>query len=802
MVSLLWRKIIRDFWIVRGRMLMMVIAIAVGIFGVTTILSAYTILDREVRRNYLGTNPASAQLQLDKVDDVLVDKVRQRPGIADAEASSAVFARIEKKPNEWLPLLLFVIKDFNTMRINTFTPVSGTWPPPEGTILLEKEAMPILNAKIGDTHRIQTPNGLRHITISGLVHDPGLAPAWQEQTAYGYITPSTLVKLGESSNLHILKITVKDQPFNKESIEKTAGALAAWLKQQGYEVDNIRIPPPGMHPHQSQMNSILMMLLIFSFLALILSAILTATLIGGLLAGQVRQIGIMKSVGARSGQISEAYIIMILLLCIVAIVLGLPSGIAVGRGFAKIVAGLLNLKLYGFGIPGWVYWVLLFSGILVPFQVAHHPIMLTSRITVHEAINDFGVSRDNFGSNRLDTILGKIRGMDRTLILALRNTFRRRGRLILTLSLLAAAGGMFMTSLNVKTSWEYYIRNASANRHYDLEIHLNRPESEPKILDMIKNVPGVQKVEIWNMIPAAVNRPDGLDIERTYPDGGHGSFTLRSVPSGSKLVQSPVISGRWLRPEDKGAVVLNHMARMFYPDVKVGDPITVNIDGHITTLKVVGITREILTPATAYVNPDTFFKITGQQGKSNTLRVAMSKHDLGTIKAVTKQIERVLEKENVSVKMAVSESMLDGALNGHVYIFVVALILTAMIMAVVGALGLMSTMGTNVTERTREFGVMRTIGGKSGTVIRNVILEGVLIGLMSWVIGIVLSLPISAGIDNLIGNMSFRSPLPMILAPKSIIVWLIIIVCGAIAASAYPAWKASRLTVRETLSYN
>ena len=802
MVSLLWRKLMRDLWIARGRMLMMVIAIAVGIFGVATILSTYTILNREVSRNYLGTNPASAQLEMDKVDDSLIDSVRLRPGIADAEASSVVIARIEKKPGEWMPLLLFVIKDFNTMRINTFRPESGAWPPPEGSILLEREALPLVNAKVGDAYRVQTPNGSkRDVTISGLVHDPGLAPAWQEQTVYGYITPSTLAWLGESSTLHLLKITVKEQPQDVAAIEHTVGELAGWLKQQGYTVEDIRISPPGKHPHQNQMNAILVMLLIFSFLALVLSAILTATMIGGLLAQQVRQIGIMKSVGARSGQIAGSYLILIILMGIVAVILGLPSGVAAGHSFARIVAQLLNIKLYSEAIHGWVYMVLLLAGVLVPFQVAHRPIIRATRITVQEAINDYGVSRNMFGSRRLDTLLGKIRGLDRTLILAIRNTFRRRGRLLLTLGLLATAGGMFMTSLNVQRSWEYYIQDAASNRHYDLEIRLNRPEPEKKILDIIANIPGVQQVETWNTAPAAINRPDGLDIVRTYPDGGHGSFTMRSVPPGSKMVQSPLLSGRWLQQGDTDAVVLNHMAVAFYPNIKVGNPIILAINGHPVTLKVVGIVKEILTPATAYVSPDTFAGAVGLAGQSNTLRVAMKGHDPNTLNTITKEIERALEKENASVKTAISETMLDGALNGHVRIFIFALILMAVVMAVVGALGLMSTMGTNVTERTREFGVMRTIGGKSGTVMRNVIFEGIFIGLMSWVIGAVLSLPLSVAIDSLLGNLSFRSPLPLVLSPTGIVIWLMIIVCGSIAASAYPAWKASQLTIRETLNY-
>ena len=117
-----WKKLLRDLQATQGRMVMIVVAIAVSIFGVGTILSAYTILTREISRNYLGTNPASAFLELDRVDDALVEAVRQQPNIAEAEAGSWVVARVEAKPNEWLPLLLFVIKDFNTMRINTFLP--------------------------------------------------------------------------------------------------------------------------------------------------------------------------------------------------------------------------------------------------------------------------------------------------------------------------------------------------------------------------------------------------------------------------------------------------------------------------------------------------------------------------------------------------------------------------------------------------------------------------------------------------------------------------------------------------------
>ena len=799
-----WKKLLRDLQAARGRMVMMAVAIAVSIFGVGTILTAYTILTREISRNYLGTNPASAYLEVDRVDESLVESVRAQPNIADAEAGSWVVARVEIKPNEWMPLLLFVVNDFNTMRIGTFTPEAGAWPPPEQTILVEREVLPLIHVEIGDALNIQTPNGSKQqITISGTVHDPSLAPAWQEQTVYGYITPSTLASLGESDTLHILKIIVKDEPRNVAAIDATVSDLAAWLKGQGRTVEEIRIPPPGRHPHQSQMTAILALLLVFSLMALGLSAILTATMIGGLLAQQIRQIGIMKAIGARSSQITSLYLVLIVFLGSAAVVLSLPPGIAAGRGFAGMVAQLLNFTLYSEAIPAWVYLVLALMGILIPLLVALNPILRTTRMTVQATINDYGTSRETFGSRGLDGWLAKIRGIDNTLILSLRNTFRRRGRLILTLSLLAAAGGMFMTGINVKTGWETYLDQAAADRHYDLEIRLNSPQSEEKILSVISSVPGVQKVESWNLIPAALVRPDGLDIVRTYPDGGHGSFTLRSVPPESQLIETPLLDGRWLQASDTNAVVLNQSAKaLLFPNVKVGDDIRLMVNGQAVTFRVVGIIKQVLTPSSAYVTPLTFADATGQSLQStNAVRVVMNAHDEEAISNVTREIERAFAAENISMKVAISEILLKEATSGHVTIFIFALLLISAVMAVVGALGLMSSMGTSVIERTREFGIMRAIGAKSNTILRNVISEGVFIGLMSWVIAVPLSLPLSLGIGYLVGNLSFRSPLPLILSPMGLIIWFLVIVIGSIAASAYPARQASRLTIRETLAY-
>ena len=803
MLSPRWMKLWRDLRAARGRLAMMTIAIAASIVGVGAIFSAYTILTREVTRNYMGTNPASAFVEVDKVDDALVAAVKQQPGIAEAEATNWVMARVEVRSNEWLSLLLFVVPDYNTLRLDRFLPEAGAWPPPAQTLLVEREALKLINAKVGDVLSVQTPNGPKQkIVISGSVHDPGLAPAWQEEMVYGYLTPATLAWLGESDTLHILKVSVKDQSLNLAAIDAQVSALSAWLKAQGHTVGEIRIPPPGMHPHQGQMNAMLLVRLTFSLMALLLSGILTANIISGLLAQQIRQIGIMKAIGARSAQIAGLYLALVAVLGAVAAVMGLPLGVAAGRWLAGAVAELLNLRLYSLEVPAWVYLVLVLVGVLVPLLVAIVPIQRTAGTTVREILSDYGTSSNEFGGRGFDGALSRLRTTSNTFALALRNTFRRRGRLVLTLGLLSAAGAMFMTGLNVDAGWRQFLAEGVAIRRYDLEVRLTNPQSQAAVWAAVAGLPGVQKVEAWNIAPAAVYRADGLDVVHTYPDGGHGSFVLRSAPPESQMLVSPMLSGRWLQAGDADGVVLNQLAAALFPDARPGDTVRLMINGRPATFRLVGVVKQIMTQAAAYVTPDTFASAAGLPAAStNAIRLVLAAPSNAAVTALTGQVGSALAAQGIGVKVFMPRTLLEGASDAHTYIFIFSLVAMAVIMAVVGVLGLAASMGISVIERTREFGVMRAIGAPGRTVLHTVVGESVFIGVLSWVLAVPLSLLPSWLVGYLMGSIFSRVPVNLVISPLALGIWLLVVGVGAALASAYPARQAAQLTVRETLAY-
>src|SRR5687768_4426045 len=237
-MTTLWRKAIRDFWTERGRTTLVVLAIALGISAFASVLSAYAILTRELDRGYLDTNPASAVLSVDRVDDELVKSILQHAEVSDAEPRRTVTGQIKAGPVQWRNLTLFVVKDYGDIRVNQLEPEAGAWPPATGEILIERDAFQVAKAEIGDNVNVKTANGTQQqLLVSGGVHDVGQAQARMENIVYGYINLATLVQLGEEPYLDQLNILVRNNRFDEAHIERVAANVKALIERSGGRQD-------------------------------------------------------------------------------------------------------------------------------------------------------------------------------------------------------------------------------------------------------------------------------------------------------------------------------------------------------------------------------------------------------------------------------------------------------------------------------------------------------------------------------------------------------------------------------------
>jgi len=452
-VTTLWAKAAADVWRARSRTVLVVIAIAIGLSGFLAVLSTFTILRRELDRGYLATNPASAILRTTSVDEALLANVIARDDVDDADARRVMSASLRTGDGAWRRVVFFVLRDFDDLRINTVTREGGEWPPSPGGMLIERDAFQVAKARIGDLVTIRMSDGREHqLRVAGGVHDPGQAQARMENMVYAYITPETLVRLGEMPALDRLQLVVSGNRLDEAHIRRVAGDVKAALEHDGHRVRRIDVPTPGQHPHTVIMGFLLLVMAAFGVLALALSGVIVVNLLFATMANERRQVGVMKAIGGTRGQIAAIYLAEAAAFGAAAIVLASPIGIWGGRVLSRYFAVLLNFVLASLAVPAWVYLLVAFVGLVVPLVAAAYPVAIGTRITVREAISAAGVEPSAFGGKRLDRVLAGIAVGGGPLLLGVRNSLRRRSRLVLTLVTLTLAGAFFISSLSFRTS--------------------------------------------------------------------------------------------------------------------------------------------------------------------------------------------------------------------------------------------------------------------------------------------------------------------------------------------------------------
>jgi putative ABC transport system permease protein len=800
-VTTRWTKVWRDVRVAEGRVLMIVAALAVSLAAVVTMLTTFAILRREVPQSYITSNPASAQLYLDTVvSDSLLAAVRAQPAIREADRGTTLSARLHLASGERIPMLLFVVPDLAASRIGTLHPEAGQWPAPDGAVMIERSALALTQSSIGGRIDVELPTGgKRSLAIAGTVHDPGVAPAWQEQMVYGYVSARTLTALGEPVSFTILKLVVRDQSAGQAAIDSTMRALAPSLAARGAHVLDARVPPPRRHPHQSQMNAVITMLLVFSLLGLVLGAVLTSAVINGLLAEQVRQIAIMKAIGARSRQIASLYLSLVACLGAVAVLTGLPLGLIAGRKLVAVVGELLNLRIESVALPWWVYFTAIALGIAAPLIAAAVPIRRASWRTVRDALDDHGTSASNESPGLISRALVRVRFRSPGLTLAFRNLFRRRGRLVMTASLLAGAGALFIASLDLKAAWERNVADAIRDRDFAVEIWLRDDVARSAVVSRVAAMRGVARVESWAGARASRTTAGELEVTGGYPDGGHGGFVLREAPTDTKAITHRMSTGRWLAAGDTDAVVINGLARsLVFQDVQLGDTILLRVNHKPVRLHVVGFIRQPLTPGSVFVTPITFARASQRGDSTNAVRVTFVP-DV-SVREATRRMVDALDSAGVAVSNAITESRMASAQGGHVYILVFALGVIALVMAIVAMIGLASSLGVSVLERTREFGVMRAIGCSRSDIMVTVLAEGLCIALLSAVAAVIVSRLVSTVVGAVLASIA-NQELVLRLSPTGVAVWITGLLLGAALVSWYPALRAARITVRDALTH-
>ena len=805
-----WRKVFHDLINSFSRTLLVVISIVVGVFSIGVIVGSYVIISNDMSVSYSANNPMNVDLRTNPFDTSVVANVQNMRGVKQAEGRRVFTTRARIQGTEqWVTLNVIAIDDFSKMKINLLRTDSGTNTPGNKQVILERKVLADLNVSVGQNLEFELKNGtIKTLPVVGLVLDSSTGAGDFLANPFAYITTDTLPFLNQGISYNRLFVTLSENPNDTKHLRLMAATILDKVEKNGVNVSSSRFSKTNEHPMASTVKAILGILLALGILILFLSSSLIANTLNALMNQHLRYIGVMKLVGARRRQVLQMYIVLILAFCIIALLIAVPLGGQGAYALSAFIAQKINFEILGYRIVFMALLIQIAVGLAIPLLAGIVPVINGSRITVVRALSGDNIREEGKkaphiikketsferASLKASRLLSK-KGIHipRPLIISLRNTFRRKGRLALTLFTLTMAGAIFIAVFNVRVTLNDYVERIGHYFLADVTLDFDRTYRLNEVVSEAGRLPGVVAVEGWAFASAEMLYPDG-----TLAD----NMSILAPPGGSRMVAPILLAGRWIQPGDKRALAVSEGIYSKFPDIKPGQTLRVRINGKEEDWVLTGIFKFVPQRGTiAYGTYEYISSITHMNNRTFSYRIMLDKHDKAYQQSAGAKIDEYFREQGFHVsQVRTGNSSLKSA-SESLDILIIFLLIMALLTALVGSIGLTGTMGMNVLERTREIGVMRSIGAVDSVIMQTVIVEGMVIGVISWVLGAILSIPFTYLLSDIVSQAIFNSPISVLFTFSGFVIWLLVVLVLSAIASILPARNAARLTIREVLAY-
>jgi putative ABC transport system permease protein len=529
-------------------------------------------------------------------------------------------------------------------------------------------------------------------------------------------------------------------------------------------------------------------------ISLVLGLFLIVNTVNAIVAQQIPQIGVIKAVGGSTRQVLGLYISVVLIYGLLALLFAIPLGILAANGVATTLLSLFTIPPapgLQVSIPTIIQQLVI--GLLVPLLAALWPIYNGVRVTVREAISSYGLDM-SFGKGLLDRLLSQLRFLPRTVSLTLRNTFRRKGRVVLTQITLVMAGVVYMMVMTSGASFTYTINQLTDSLGLNVLINFQRPVRIDEINSIVQAQPNIDQAEMQlvQSSTAFVSK----DAEQ-----GEDIF-VEAVRPESTILSLPVLTGRWLLPDDGHAVVMNR-DRADKLNLKVGDTVWFSLESNApkTEWTIVGTVFDLSSVQHGvYVPIEVYQRDVGLVGRSTSVWVTTTPNDVVTQRKVEQALRDAFDVHGIPIANTQTADSIRTTNENNFRIITTMLNVMSALIAVVGAIGLAGTLSINVLERQREIGVMRAIGASSITIAGIFIGEGLLLGILSWLIALPISIPVGRAFAQVIGGV-INFAIIYQFSWNGVVSWLMIVMILSVIGSVLPALRAAHVSVRESLAY-
>lgn len=784
-------KAIRELIIDPRRTFLAVFALALGIWGVGSVLVSYYILTKDLNENFQETNPVHLILESDDFAKLDLIEFFKWPEIESAELRDFSLHRIEVKPDEWIPVYLYGTENFGAFSIAKIFTEEGLVRPENGSILFERDGKQISNIGLGSSPRLRFGDRLTNVPVSGICFDPAQAPATQDHIAYAYTDKATYSELtGLPVNRRL--IIRLNNVYSGQDVQDLASKLAKDLEEVDVNISNKNIPLFNEHPHQWQLNTLLFLVGAIGFLAFLMGSVLVSQLTRSVMAGQIRQVGIMKSIGATQGKVFQIYTSMLLAMGFVAGVVAVPAAVVTGTWFSYFVAGILNFNILS-KLPFLIYLVLIVLSLVLPLILSLPILIKGTRIPVTAALNDYGIvpGKTRKSKRKRDKDRQVLSG---TFILALRNSVRNNRRLAVTVIAMALGVAIFSTGFNVRKSLWNLLSDLRKELRYDVQLALSYPIPEEQAIEPFKDIPNVKGIYTWNGGVGAIQ----TSILSTSKGAG-----ITALPFNTELIKPKIIQGRWITNSIETEVVMNQQAWQLYELPEVGTSLKISIGDSSISVKLVGVAEQFEL-GKIFIDADRYNAMFNPELLVNTLTFVAENSEYDRVIELKKDIERLIAPSGLNVLFVQADVERVKVVYDHLNIILSTILILSFLVLLVSAVGMSSATGINISERTREIGVMRAIGATPKRIYSLFALEGMIISITSIISGLVLAIPLSQMASVFFGRLMLGEQAVLEYAFSQSGFWITLattIIFGWVASRLPAVSAVSKVSTKDALDY-
>lgn len=780
------KKSFRDLFQDKRRAVFSLMAILIGTMAFGIITFSHEIISRELVRVYDSINPASGSIIVDRIDERLIALTDSFEGIAAFEQKAYVELQVYTEKEQQKKLELFAADDFGNLQINKITSEKGSFQPGPGEVLIERDAVKVSGAGIGDSLTISlSDEHTVDVTITGIVADIGLHPAAAHNTVYLYISYGTLAEMGLTGNK--IDYTVTGDPYDKERILTVSNDYIRLLEEHGYTVSDLEVSDtPGVSMHLEEYQAALFLLQIFSFVTLLFGCMIMSSLITSIVSAQTRQIGVLKGIGAGTGTIIRAYMTAFFILIAGVSAVSILLSVLLAGSVSSALMSLGNMQPSDTSVPWYLYGIYIGLSLIVPMAIAFLPIRRGVSISVKDALNDYGVSIEGC---RLR--LPEPKFLSRPILLSLRNVLRKKGRFFLNAATLSVTGACFVSVLTAMISVQTTLTKNLDSWKFDYHYYTNERYEDSELDSIINEVPGVTAHENWGSSKGILVHDNG-ELVGTYP--------ILAPPDDTLMLAPELTEGRWINHEKANEIVVSHKFFISEPGYRIGDRVTMQTGNSTQEFVIVGAMKDF-GQTSVYMSRNGFQKYVPMENRLSNIKLKLDM--AGRRKQIYKKTEAALKEQGVLILQSQNKSDLNAIAAGHYAVTLQTFLFVICMLILISTFGLAATMNLQTSERTKEISIMKAMGAAKKQIIQIITAESILIAVISWCCSVFLSPPLAVAGVSVFGSIILKTPLnfSVLALFAANLIWLVLTFTAGYYASRSCAKRAADLSIRKGLEF-